>query len=161
MSPEYGELRPTSGWDRFISLGHPCKFQRLSRLGSVTARLSSSERPPNFAALWTEAATYVRQGENHVGHWPTFLVFVAIIWRCSWVILAELTNSLYGVFISIVLIPECNKVNVTTELLNVKYNFVTVSVLDLADIVFLVLRLCVLNLCLLFYVVWCTNVRFL
>jgi len=24
MSPQYGELRPTSGWDRFTSLGHPC-----------------------------------------------------------------------------------------------------------------------------------------
>jgi len=23
MSPQYGELRPTSGWDRFVSLGHP------------------------------------------------------------------------------------------------------------------------------------------
>jgi len=33
------------------SLGHPCKFQRLSRLGSVTARHSSSGRQPNFAAL--------------------------------------------------------------------------------------------------------------
>ena len=22
MSPQYGELRPTSGWDRFVSLGH-------------------------------------------------------------------------------------------------------------------------------------------
>jgi len=35
------------------SLGHPCKFQRLSRLGSVTARArhSSSGRQPNFAAL--------------------------------------------------------------------------------------------------------------
>jgi len=32
-------------------LGHPCKFQRDSRLGSVTARHSSSERQPNFAAL--------------------------------------------------------------------------------------------------------------
>ena len=38
MSPQYGELRPTSGWDRFTSLGHPCIFQRVSRLGSVTAR---------------------------------------------------------------------------------------------------------------------------
>jgi len=51
MSPQYGELRPTSGWDQFSSMGHPCKFQRLSRLGSVTARQSSSERQPNFAAL--------------------------------------------------------------------------------------------------------------
>jgi len=33
--PQYGELRPTSGWDRFGSLGHPSNFQRLSRLGSV------------------------------------------------------------------------------------------------------------------------------
>jgi len=23
MSPQYGELRLTSGWDRFVSLGHP------------------------------------------------------------------------------------------------------------------------------------------
>jgi len=38
MLSQYGELRPPSGWDRFTSLGHPCKFQRVSRLGSVTAR---------------------------------------------------------------------------------------------------------------------------
>jgi len=24
---------------------------------------------------WTERATYVRQGDHHVGHWPTFLVW--------------------------------------------------------------------------------------
>jgi len=34
-----------------VSLGHPCKFQRDSRLGSVTAQHSSSGRQPNFAAL--------------------------------------------------------------------------------------------------------------
>jgi len=51
MSPQYGELRSTSGWDRFISLGHPRYFQRLLCLGSITARQSSSERQPNFAAL--------------------------------------------------------------------------------------------------------------
>jgi len=51
MSPQYGELRPTSSWDRFVSLGHPSKFQRVSHLGSITARQSSSERQPNFAAL--------------------------------------------------------------------------------------------------------------
>jgi len=33
-----GELRPTSGWDRFGSLGHPSYFELLPRLGSVTAR---------------------------------------------------------------------------------------------------------------------------
>jgi len=38
MSSHYGEIRPTDGWDRLTSLGHPCKFQLVSRLGSVTAR---------------------------------------------------------------------------------------------------------------------------
>ena len=51
MSAQYGELRPTSSWNRFVSLGHPSKFQPVSRLGSVNARQSSSERQPNFAAL--------------------------------------------------------------------------------------------------------------
>jgi len=51
MSSQYSELRPTSGWNRFVSLRHPSKFQPVSRLGSVTARQSSSERHPNFAAL--------------------------------------------------------------------------------------------------------------
>jgi len=46
--PQYGELWPTSGSDRSGSLGHPCKFQRVSRLGSVTARHSSTGRQPNL-----------------------------------------------------------------------------------------------------------------
>jgi len=33
----YDELRPTNGWDRLAGLGHPSKFQRVSRLGFVTA----------------------------------------------------------------------------------------------------------------------------
>jgi len=36
MSSEYGELRPTSCWDRLAGLGHPSKFQRVWRLGFVT-----------------------------------------------------------------------------------------------------------------------------
>jgi len=81
MSPHYGELRPTSSWDRFVSLGHPTKFQVLSRLGSVTARhvvvgISQTLR------RWIEGATYVRQGDHHIGHWPTFLVFFFIAGRC-------------------------------------------------------------------------------
>jgi len=51
MASQYGELRPTSGWDLLASLRHPCKFQRVSRLGCVTARCSSSGRQPNFAEL--------------------------------------------------------------------------------------------------------------
>jgi len=51
MSAQYGELWPTSGWDPLASLGHPSTFQRVSRLGSVTARHCSSGRQSNFAAL--------------------------------------------------------------------------------------------------------------
>jgi len=51
MFSQYGELRPTSGWDRSGSLGHLCKFQRVSRLGRITARHCSSRHQPNFAAL--------------------------------------------------------------------------------------------------------------
>jgi len=50
-SSEYGVLWPTSGWHLLASLGHPSTFQRVSRLGSVTARHSSSGRQPNFAGL--------------------------------------------------------------------------------------------------------------
>jgi len=40
------------------------------------------------------------------------------------------------VFIGRVILPESNKINVIKELLKVKYNFASVPVLDLADIVF-------------------------
>jgi len=42
MSPQYGELQP---------FGHPCKFQQVSRLGSIIAWHSSSGHQRNFAAL--------------------------------------------------------------------------------------------------------------
>jgi len=41
MSLQYGELRPTSGWDRLVGLWHPIIFQWVSRLDSVTARQST------------------------------------------------------------------------------------------------------------------------
>jgi len=77
MSPRYGELRLTSGWDRFVSLGHLTKFQLVSRLISVTARhvvvgISQTLR------RWIEGATYVRQGDHHDEHWPTFLVIIIL-----------------------------------------------------------------------------------
>jgi len=49
MSSQYGELQPTNGWDRFVSLGHPSKFQQVSRLGVVTAPTSLNGRQSNFA----------------------------------------------------------------------------------------------------------------
>ena len=78
MSPQYGELRPTSGWDRFGSLGHPSYFQRLPRLGSVTTR-HVVVRVSQTLRRWTESTTCVWQGDHHVGHWPTFLVVNALV----------------------------------------------------------------------------------
>jgi len=49
MSSQYGELQPTNGWDVLASLGHPNKFQRVSRLGFVTAATSLTGGQPNFA----------------------------------------------------------------------------------------------------------------
>jgi len=51
MSVEYGELLLTSGWDRFVSLGHHCKFQRVLHLGSIAAGHSSIGRQLNFVML--------------------------------------------------------------------------------------------------------------
>jgi len=49
MFSEYGELRPTNGWDRLVSLGYPSIFQWVSHLGFVTAPTSLNEGQPNFA----------------------------------------------------------------------------------------------------------------
>ena len=49
MFPQYGELRPTSGWDRLAGYRHPSKFQRLSRVAFVTAATSVNGSQPNFA----------------------------------------------------------------------------------------------------------------
>jgi len=47
MSTQYGELRPTDGWDWFGSMGHTSKFQRVSRLVFVAAATSRTGGQPN------------------------------------------------------------------------------------------------------------------
>jgi len=50
ISSQYGEHRPTNGWDRLTcSLGHPSKFQRVSRVGFVTPPTPLNGDQPNFA----------------------------------------------------------------------------------------------------------------
>jgi len=49
MSSQYGELQPTNGWYVLASLGHPSKFQRVSRIGFVSAPTSLSGDQLNFA----------------------------------------------------------------------------------------------------------------
>ena len=62
MSSQYGELGPTNGWDRFGSLGHPSKFQRVSCLAFVTAATSPTGDQPNFPRCFTvsRAGTFSR-----------------------------------------------------------------------------------------------------
>jgi len=48
VSPQYGELRPTNGWDWLVSLGHPSQFQRVSRLGFDTVLTLLIVGQPNF-----------------------------------------------------------------------------------------------------------------
>jgi len=65
-SLQYGELRPTSGWDLLASLGHSCKFQRVSRLGrilhgSLVVGVSQTFR------RWTEGVTYIRKAAITLG----------------------------------------------------------------------------------------------
>jgi len=57
-------------------LGYPSYFQLISRIGSVTARYSSSGRQPNFAVL--NRGRHL-QGGHHVGNWPTFLVSIRLL----------------------------------------------------------------------------------
>ena len=48
-SSQCGKRRSTNGCNRFTSLGHPRKFQRVSRIGFVTAATSLTGSQPNFA----------------------------------------------------------------------------------------------------------------
>ena len=73
-----------NGWDLLASLGHPCKFQRLSRLGSVTARHSSSGHQPNFAALNRGRHLY---SAGRPSHWA-----LAHVLFCVWLTLEILDH---------------------------------------------------------------------
>ena len=53
MVSQYGEFRPTNRRDRLASLGHPGKFQRVSRLGFDTAPAWLNGGQPNFARCLT------------------------------------------------------------------------------------------------------------
>jgi len=76
VSSQYGELRPTSGWDLLASLGHPGTFQRISDLGSVTAWHASSGHQPNFAALNRGRHLY-SAGRPSRWHWPTLQFYLS------------------------------------------------------------------------------------
>ena len=49
-------------------------FRVLAALLHVTLVLGVSQT----LRRWTDGDTYIRQGGHHVGHWPTFLVFIIL-----------------------------------------------------------------------------------
>jgi len=57
MSSQYAELRTINGWDLLVSSGQPSKFQRVSRLGFITAPTLLNERQPNFAQCLAVSCT--------------------------------------------------------------------------------------------------------
>jgi len=69
MSPQYGELRPTSGWDRSCSLGTPANFNGF-RVLAVLLHSSQVVGVRQTLRRWTEGATYIPQGDYHVGIGP-------------------------------------------------------------------------------------------
>jgi len=70
----FGPLVAEIGWPVW---GTPANFNSLRVLAAL---LHSSKVVSISQTLrrWTEGATYVRQGDHHVGHWPIFLVFLYI-----------------------------------------------------------------------------------
>ena len=62
---------------------HPCKFQRASRLGNVTARHSSIGHQPNFAALNRAPSVFYRAAITlGIGPYSSSLFFVVVaLWN--------------------------------------------------------------------------------
>jgi len=77
----FGPLAAEIGLDPVV-WGIPANFNGfrvLAALLHVTPVVGVSQT----LRRWTEGATYVRQGDHHVGHWPTFYYFIEI---CSGVL---------------------------------------------------------------------------
>ena len=52
MSSQYGERRPTNGWDRFTSLGHPSNFNGFRILASLLQCRRSTEANQTLHDVW-------------------------------------------------------------------------------------------------------------
>jgi len=100
-----------------VSLGHPCKFQWLSRLGSITAQHYSSVRQPNFAALNRGRHLYLA---GRPSRWALAHILVVSIVQYS---AAENTTSRYDTDVSLV----CEPVSIMLQhayLLVLQINFI-------------------------------------
>jgi len=75
MSPQYGELGPLTAEIVLLVWGTPANFNGFRVLAALlygTLVVGASQTLRH----WTESATYIQQDGHHVGHWPTFLVFL-------------------------------------------------------------------------------------
>ena len=82
MSLQYGELGLLAAEICWRVWGTPANFNGFRVLaallhGTLVVSVSQCLR------RWTEGATYVWQGDHHVGHWSTFLVMVALCNRAD------------------------------------------------------------------------------
>jgi len=71
LSPQYGKLRALAAEIGPVVWGTPANFNGFRILaallhGTLVVGVSQTLRH------WTEDATYIRQGDHQVGHWPTF-----------------------------------------------------------------------------------------
>jgi len=74
-------FRPSNGWDRFGSLGHPANFNGFRVLAALLNTLyywASAK----LCGVEQRAPPINRQGGHHVGHWATFLI-VRCCWTCQ------------------------------------------------------------------------------
>jgi len=79
MSPQYGEVRPTSGCDRFVSLGHPGNFNGF-RVSAALLHGTLVVGIIQTAALNRGRHLY-SAGWPSRWHWPTFLVLLFFVCR--------------------------------------------------------------------------------
>jgi len=66
------ELRPTNSWDRFWSLGHATKFQRVSHLGFVNAPTSRKRKSTKLCTMF-----------DRLLGWYTMYTFLGAFARCK------------------------------------------------------------------------------
>ena len=98
MSLQYGELQPTSGWDRFVSLGTPANSNGFHVLPALLHGTSSG-RQPNFASLNRGRHLYLagrpsRWALAHISGFGFNLVMVLIFFLVIvvWILFVSLVN---------------------------------------------------------------------
>jgi len=74
----FGSLASEIGWRVWGTPANFNGFRVLAALQHGTLVVGASQ-----TAALNRGATYIRQGGHHVGHWPTFLVMVALCNRAD------------------------------------------------------------------------------